>query len=246
MFLSRIELAADASDNPAFWREVASPDVAHHALWRLFRRSPEQRRDFLFRQDNGGARGAGRICFHVLSQQPPCGDGDGLWQVEGPKPFAPKLREGDRLRFNLRASPTVKKKPAVEGRQGKRCDVVMDARKKHPPGEQPFDPVLAMQLEGERWLLRQATSAGFEIARGPVDVVGDDGLVEEVERSALRVDGYRQHRLQRKGEAPIRFSTLDLEGVLIVRDPARFLAKVALGFGPQKAFGCGLMLLRRA
>jgi CRISPR system Cascade subunit CasE len=52
--------------------------------------------------------------------------------------------------------------------------------------------------------------------------------------------------LQRKGEAPIRFSTLDFEGVLVVRDPARFIAKVATGFGPQKAFGCGLMLLRRA
>jgi CRISPR system Cascade subunit CasE len=34
--------------------------------------------------------------------------------------------------------------------------------------------------------------------------------------------------------------------VLQVTDPAAFLAKVASGFGPQKAFGCGLMLLRRA
>jgi CRISPR system Cascade subunit CasE len=245
MFLSRIELAADASDNPAFWREVASPDVAHQALWRLFRRSPEQTRDFLFRQDTGGPRGAGRIRFHVLSQQPPRDDGKGLWQVEEHKPFEPKLAEGDRLRFSLRASPTVKKKSGTAGAQGKRCDVVMDARKKHSPGKRPFDSVLTMQLEGEHWLLRQATSAGFEIARGPVDIVGDDGLVEEVERSALRVDGYRQYRLQRNGEAPIRFSTLEFDGVLIVRDPARFLAKVTLGFGPQKAFGCGLMLLRR-
>jgi CRISPR system Cascade subunit CasE len=246
MFLSRIELAEEAAENLAFWREVASPGGAHQALWRLFRRSPEQKRDFLFRQDFGGVRGAGRVRFHVLSQQPPRDDGEGLWLVEEPKPFEPKLTEGDRLRFNLRASPTVKKKPAAQGGQGKRADVVMDARKKHPPGGRPFDPVLAVQLEGERWLLRQATSAGFDIARGLVDVVGDDGLVEEVERSALRVDGYRQHRLQRKGEAPIRFSTLDFEGVLVVRDPVRFLAKVTLGFGPQKAFGCGLMLLRRA
>lgn len=246
MYLSRIELAPDASENPEFWREVASPGGAHQALWRLFRRSPDQVRDFLFRQDESGTRGAGRICFHVLSRQPPLGGGDGLWRVEGPKPFAPKLAVGDRLRFNLRASPTVKKKPAVEGQQGKRSDVVMDARKKHPAGGQPFDPVLAALLEGERWLRRQGEGAGFELARGIVDVVGDDGLVEEVDRTTLRVDGYRQHRLQRKGEAPIRFSTLDFEGVLVVRDPERFIAKVATGFGPQKAFGCGLMLLRRA
>ena len=140
----------------------------------------------------------------------------------------------------------MKKKSGAEANQGKRCDVVMDARKKHPPGERPFDPVLAVQFEGERWLARQAASAGFELARGPVDLVGEDGLLEEVERSALRVDGYRLHRLQRKNEVPIRFSTVDFEGVLIVRDPVRFLAKVELGFGPQKAFGCGLMLLRRA
>lgn len=246
MFLSRIELAADASDNPAFWREVASPGGAHQALWRLFRRSPEQTRDFLFRQENGGARGAGRVRFHVLSQHEPRDDGERLWQFEETKPYAPKLREGDRLRFSLRASPTVKKKSDTEGGQGKRCDVVMDARKKHPGGERPFEPVVALQLEGERWLLRQAAGAGFEIARGPVDVLSDDGLLEEVERSALRVEGYRQHRLQRKGEAPIRFSTADFDGVLIVRDPVRFLAKVTIGFGPQKAFGCGLMLLRRA
>lgn len=246
MFLSRIELAPDASDNPAFWREVASPDGAHRALWKLFRRSPREPRDFLFRQDDGGSRGPGRVRFYVLSEQPPSTDGDGLWRLGKPKLFAPKLREGDRLRFNLRASPTVKRKSGVEEKQGRRCDVVMDARKRHPAGERPFDPVDAAQQEGERWLLRQATSAGFEIARGLVDVVCDDGLVEQMERSALRVDGYRQHRLQRRGEAPIQFSTVDFEGVLIVRDPMRFVEKVKLGFGPQKAFGCGLMLLRRA
>lgn len=243
MFLSLVELAPEAACSPTFWQEVATPGGAHQALWALFRRSPERRRDFLFRHDDHGTRGAGRVRFHVLSKEAPQGDGEGLWAVEV-KRFAPKLKEGDRLRFNLRASPTVKK-PAGEGKSGKRHDVVMNARSKHPPGETAFDLVRAVQLAGERWVVRQGVNAGFELDRGTVETIGEDGLLEEVERAALRVDGYRQHRLQRRGESPIRFSTVDCEGVLVVRDPVRFLAKVSLGFGPQKAFGCGLMLLRR-
>ena len=49
-----------------------------------------------------------------------------------------------------------------------------------------------------------------------------------------------------QGLAPIRFSVLDFTGVLEVRDPAAFLAAIARGFGRAKAFGCGLMLIRRA
>jgi CRISPR system Cascade subunit CasE len=39
---------------------------------------------------------------------------------------------------------------------------------------------------------------------------------------------------------------LDFEGVLEVTDPVRFLAALANGFGRARAFGCGLMLIRRA
>jgi CRISPR system Cascade subunit CasE len=41
-------------------------------------------------------------------------------------------------------------------------------------------------------------------------------------------------------------AVLEFAGVLTVRDPARFLAALAQGFGHAKAFGCGLMLIRRA
>jgi len=122
----------------------------------------------------------------------------------------------------------------------------MDARTQPVRSQQPHDPAQVAQVAGEQWLLAQAKKAGFEIQRGQVDAVGDDGLLETVEHCALRIDGYRQHRLPRKGASFIQFSTLDYEGVLIVRDPELFMEKVAKGFGPQKAFGCGLMLLRRA
>ncbi len=39
---------------------------------------------------------------------------------------------------------------------------------------------------------------------------------------------------------------LDYEGVLTVEDPVLFLSALTVGFGRARAFGCGLMLVRRA
>ena len=63
------------------------------------------------------------------------------------------------------------------------------------------------------------------------------------ENDALRVDGYRTWRTRRRNN--VELSTLDFEGVLAVNDQRRFLDAILLGIGPAKAFGCGLMLVRR-
>lgn len=42
------------------------------------------------------------------------------------------------------------------------------------------------------------------------------------------------------------WSTLDFDGTLTVADPAPLLAAIVRGFGAAKAYGCGLMLIRRA
>ncbi len=39
---------------------------------------------------------------------------------------------------------------------------------------------------------------------------------------------------------------LDLEGEIEVTDPAAFATALAQGFGRAKAWGCGMMLIRRA
>jgi CRISPR system Cascade subunit CasE len=127
--------------------------------------------------------------------------------------------------------------------------VVMDAARKLAEGGQPLpDPATLARDAGLAWLRAQAQRGGFRIVEAPVESIGEDGLIEAepASRAAVRVEGYRQHRIVRRGATPIRFSTLDFEGLLEVSDPPAFLAKVAAGFGPQKAFGCGLMLLRRA
>ena len=239
MFLSRVELGPRAAEHEVFWRQIAQPYGAHQALWKLLSRSPEQKRDFLFRTEEGRARRS----FLVLSADAPASDPDGLWTVDS-KTFAPALRPGQRLGFRLRASPVVRRK-------GARHDVVMDrkAALKKEPGALPGEAMLIREA-GLAWLERQAARAGFRLAQAQLDTIDDDGLLDadsEVQ-AAVRIDGYQQHRLRpgpRRTE-PIRFSTLDFEGQLEVTDPVVFLEKVKAGFGPQKAFGCGLMLLRRA
>jgi CRISPR system Cascade subunit CasE len=80
---------------------------------------------------------------------------------------------------------------------------------------------------GRNWLNRIAGRGGFTMEQ-------------------VAVDGYRQHRIARgAGEGSIRFTSLDFQGVLSVGDPDRFLAALGQGFGAARAFGCGLMLIRR-
>jgi CRISPR system Cascade subunit CasE len=80
---------------------------------------------------------------------------------------------------------------------------------------------------GRAWLARQAETHGFRV----------DG--------ETAVDGYARERIPREGGKPIIFGRMDLTGLLTVQDPALFLAALAAGFGRSRAFGCGLMLIRR-
>ncbi|NVN31737.1 type I-E CRISPR-associated protein Cas6/Cse3/CasE, partial [Endobacter medicaginis] len=62
----------------------------------------------------------------------------------------------------------------------------------------------------------------------------------------VAVDGYERRRVPRASGPPAVFGVLDFDGELRVTDPARFLARLAGGFGRARAFGCGLMLIRRS
>ncbi len=245
MFLSRVELDARAQKHDAFWREVSTPYGSHQALWSLLSRSTGQKRDFLYRIEESSRQPT----FLVLSAAPPTVPGDGMWQIES-KEFTPALKSGQRLAFRLRANPVVRRGervPERKNRKVQRHDVVMDLARRLEAEGRPVPPEQELvRGAGTIWLIAQGERAGFRLATTTVEELADDGLLETTERPALRVEGYRQHRILRRGEQPVRFSTLDFEGVLEVTDPTSFLARVAQGFGPQKAFGCGLMLLRRA
>jgi CRISPR system Cascade subunit CasE len=241
MFLSRVELGPRAMDSDAFWAEVSQPYGAHQALWSLLSRDPGHARDFLFRFEED----AQRPSFLVLSAAEPRSDTAGFWSVHS-KRFAPALRPGQKLGFSLRASPVVRRADGEgDGARTRRHDVVMDHKKRLArAGKIPELQHIVVEA-GIGWMRAQGERNGFRLCAVEREVIGDDGLLERAKDLAVRVEGYRQHRILRKGARPITFSTVEFEGVLEIADPAAFLARVAQGFGPQKAFGCGLMLLRR-
>lgn len=199
----------------------------HQALWTLFDTNPDATRDFLYRQvlENG------RIKYYVLSERMPC-DKSGMWLVDTPKPYSPCLKESQKLFFMLRVNPII----TVTSADGKkqRHDAVMHEKKRIGFQELPKNkrPLLQQLVQdcGIRWLQARAENNGFAFSP-----------------DAVIADGYQQHQSRaKKQKAAIRYSTLDFQGNLTVTDPERFNNALLSGIGKSKAFGCGLMLVRRA
>lgn len=159
--------------------------------------------------------------FFTLSARPPVASE--LFDPPEVRDFAPVLAVGDRLAFNLRANATRARKGVG------RVDLVMDALHGLPSGERAETRMAVAQTAGTDWLAGQGARAGFSLIHAEV---GD--------YSTVTLPG---HRGPRKGQP--QFGVLDMTGVLEVTDPAAFLAQLATGFGRAKAFGCGLMLIRR-
>ena len=226
VYLSRARLRRDASvaalaplllGNTGRGGSTRQP--GHHLVWSLFADGSDRQRDFLWREMDTGV-------FLILSARPP-EDRHELFEIAEPKPFTPALETGDRLGFSLRANPVIRRRDSLRRRSVKH-DVVMDALRPHPKGDRADHRFAAVREQGLAWLERQGASAGFA-----------------VDPQCVRVDGYEQLRVSRKGSAAMSFSTLDFEGLLTVSDPGTFLSSIVRGFGAAKAYGCGLMLIRR-
>lgn len=199
----------------------------HQWLWKFFPAPNGSARDFLFRRSDLGD--APR--FYVLSKRQPEATSQ-AWCVRT-REFAPRLETGDELQFELRANPVV---TVSSNGKSKRHDVVMQEKKRllqqrgyarwddWRDGDRPSLYALARETCG-RWLIERGERLGFSV----------DG-------QNLSVDAYQQHRGKKE---TLRFSTVDFAGTLTVRDPAVFTGALCTGVGHAKAFGCGLMLVRR-
>ena len=232
LFLSRARLKSGRGEALSAIAPVLVPadadqrvGHAHRIVWLLFQDILDATRDFLWR-DEGDSK------YLILSRRPPS-NSLGLFELET-KPFAPELSNGDRLCFSLRANPTTTtkragSKPTANGRlRGKRVDVVMDALFNRPGADRP---AVRDQLAAEAtatWLGAQGQRAGFE-PMAPVEV-----------------ESYTHIDIERRRGRSAGISILDLKGIIKITDPAAFLDKLSRGFGSAKAFGNGLMLIRRA
>lgn len=198
---------------------------AHRILWLLFQQDPNAQRDFLWREDSHGR-------YLVLSRRPPSDPG-ALFELET-KPFTPALAPGDRLAFALRVNPVIASKQALgdeaKGRRvrGKRVDIVMHELHAVAKGARAEARTRIAQEAAARWLAAQGVKAGFKLPKVP------------------SVEGYRQISIARGQDRSAGIAVLDLKGEVEITEPNAFLAKLAVGFGSAKAFGNGLMLIRRA
>lgn len=160
--------------------------------------------------------------FLALSNRPPIAND--LFDLVQHRPFAPDLAPGDRLSFSLKVNATRAKS------SGQRVDVVMDALHDVPKEMRAERRMLLAQEAGEAWLRTRAEANGFRVLKVEV---------EDYTTAALP-----DHRGPRKGRP--QFGILSMTGGLEVTDPKVFIEALARGFGRAKAFGCGLMLIRRA
>lgn len=248
LLLSRLRLRRDGATRalaPLLLPGIdgARAGAAHRLMWSLFADGPDRARDFLWREDE---RPDGERVFYALSRRAPV-DAHGLFAVET-RAFDPALRPGARLAFRLRANATAAARAGVAaaplGVRGKRLDVVMARMRR--------DGLVAGSYGGARdaaaldaaraWLARQGEGAGFRLALG--ELTDADGRPDPV--PALAVDGYRVVRVPRGAGSPIRMGVLDLAGDIEIDDPSAFLAALGRGFGRGRAFGLGLMMIRRA
>lgn len=224
MYFSRIRLRTDA-DTGALAHQLCRNDSyrEHQLLWQLFGDDPDAKRDFIFRREDHN----GWPQFYLVSQRMPK-DRDNVWRIDR-REYQPKLRQGQRLAFILRANPVITKKNPAGKR--KRHDLVMDLKKQcgwqQTSGNDRSSLYELSQQAGEIWLSSRLERHGAKL-------------------DTLNTESYIQHQTPKKGlSKPIRYSTLDLAGTLTVNDPETFTPILYRGMGPAKAFGCGLLLIRR-
>lgn len=205
------------------------PYADHQWLWHWFHTDQDAKRDFLFRRHESGDA----VRFYLLSTRAPK-ERLGAWEARS-REYAPELAVGDRLKFDLRANPTVRR---TTGGKSKRHDVVMDAKKvllserglvrwEQWGGNEKPNLQELVQGACSNWLVRRGERLGFT-----------------TETSCLRAEAYNQHAEQPGRN--LQFSTVDLAGELTVTDPVAFRSALLEGVGSAKAFGCGLLLIRRA
>lgn len=261
MYLSRIRLRPSAQLRALIGKVDGSLDKEHRLLSSLFADAYDQfqaassggtsehpLRPFLFRREENN-------CFIVLSRTQPQ-DHLSLFDIEQ-KQFAPKLLAGDALSFRLRANAVVSRKAktndaSTKRTRGVRHDVTMDALHSVPKEARAQKRYEVAECEGVKWLSQQLVNSGAQLR----PVVGDEfcfGWDEETTTAPLldcRLNAYEVVQLKRShkggGHRAGTLGIVDLEGTLIVNDPTEFIGTVARGFGKAKAFGCGLMLLKRA
>jgi CRISPR system Cascade subunit CasE len=225
MFLSKVSFSP--SQITATVRQLrSSPYKEHQMIWNLFNNTTGQQRDFLYRREDV----PGTLpFFYLLSTRKPS-DSNVALDIET-KSFHPTLLKDDHLAFSLRANAVITRKENDQSKKRIRRDIIEakvdEYRIKYPKMDERPNSAMIHSEAAKEWLDRQGTQNGFRV---------DNFFVEN----------HQYHKVNKPGDKNIRqFNSLDFHGKLIVTDEQKFLPLLLQGVGRSKAFGCGLLLIRR-
>jgi CRISPR system Cascade subunit CasE len=255
MYLSRIELTPAIAEHSQLGAILKDRSYGmHRLLWDLFNTHDR----FLFREENTQDQLNSQRhlpLYYVLSEAKPVSDSP-IFKIDT-KEFLPQLNVGDQLAFKLRANPTIARK--VEGKKNsQRHDVVMDAQRQFlvaackerdlscTAKKSDLQALLFSHPDFQRHEQREELSNALDAAieTAAVEWIKKRGATRGYVLRSVEATGYRWNALPEK-DRKAGFSSMDYEGVLMVEDPELFLQMLVSGVGPSKAFGCGLMLVRR-
>ncbi|MFO1495557.1 MAG: type I-E CRISPR-associated protein Cas6/Cse3/CasE [Lysobacterales bacterium] len=215
----------------------ANPYAQHRAIWQMFDLPPGSRQPFLYRLRD---EYTDALRFWVLSTEAPRVSAP--WTIRS-KPYAPKLTQGEVYEFDLRINPTVTVTRA-DGRKT-RADVVMNTIHHQPAGpSRVAKRAEAVEHGLPEWLAERAAQWGFALAGAAASAADDASMPTDDARCTTR--SYQRWYIHKPRAAPIVLGVADLHGWLKVLDAELFQRSLCAGLGHGKAFGLGLMLLRRA
>ncbi len=239
MYFSRVRIESGVQANMNLIKVLNNDIYAiHQLIWKLFPDQPDSGREFLYRQEFEKEQmpfvdsRRGMPIFYVLSKKKPV-PVNGLLRVET-KEYNPKLKSGMKLVFNIRVNPIVARK--IEGKENSsKHDVQMDAKFRAQKEGITDRKEIKRRMEEAviEWMVKKGEASGFQIA------------VNEGENRKIEVSAHRQNLLRKKGGNEIRFNSVELSGILIVKDPERFKQVLFEGIGHSRSFGSGMLMVRK-
>lgn len=223
MYLHKISIDREAlNKDRKTYQDVYS---LHEKIWALVSRNENQKRDFLYRVEYDAYQNIKHIYLLVPNQ---ISSQKNIKIAVSPK-YQPKLETGECLYFKLRANPIIKRK---ENGKAKEYGIIMDAKYQFKKNGQNYQEQFSLDElihdVGMKWLIRKGEQHGF--------------LVKQFE---VRINNDCEYSVKPPGKKVFTLRTLDFEGKLKIVDADRFKKSLFNGIGSAKAFGCGMMMIKR-
>lgn len=258
MFFSRVRIDQLRLEQIDFLRILqGNAYSAHKLIWKLFPGDGDADRDYLFRQEFEKDQipfdetRRGLPLFYIVSHRKPFDTTD-VFRIET-KEYSPLLENGMRLQFDLRVNPTIQEKVAR-----KNVDEWINNRRKLGFKEKPptklrryHDVLMQAKMKAKKDGVTDTIKLNEIIQTAAIEWINSAGVNSgfSIEKDGgeyqLVVSAYQQQVIRKNSRQSIQFSSIEYNGILKITDAGKFKNALFNGIGRSKAFGCGLMLVKK-